>query len=870
MKQKYKRALSLGTAMVLSLNITAAALAAGPAPACDETYYATLDYYGGLKDSSVVKSYRTNGNTVLNDFGKYDAVTNLTDSRTASISGEKVTFDLSDSIPNKFYFEGKTSQPYMDFPWKLSLSYALNGVPQKAEDLAGKSGVAEITLDAVPNPDASEYSRNNLVLTAVSMFNGGDILSLDAPGAQVQMVGNMYCVVYMVLPGEEQHFTIRAGSEDFSYNGMILLAVPATLQQLEQVADLRDAKETAEDSYHAIDDSMSAILDAMDGMSGHLNAAASGLDVLNTARGTISGGKGTVYSSVDLALAAVEELTKSLEPITGILTPVEEPAGDGEASPDGETVPEDDEPELPEEPENSENPEKPEDPENSENLEKPENPENSENPENPDDFNSQIHTDTLDAPDSPAHIDNDGEAGEEEIVTDLTTGHLATAQRALAESTRLMNQMNQNVSGLRPEVENMRVILRQLQGDLWDLQDDLQELRDRLDEAREDSNDLNDICKSLTRDMENMSKSLDRLRIALGGTKRISSVDKITVNGMSTTEIRDAADKASGLHGMYEASGFEGSFKDFLVGGAGLDDKTAGQLDSLYDQSQSPGFSDKLDQADSANSMISGVNDKIEEINRLIDDLAQPAAVVIGDLEDTVDDLARLSRLMEDLTEDTGDGSYDTLDTLDHTLDTLSSAIDLTVRVSSNVDTAIEQLDSLTGIVNTYEPELQQALTDTYHFTTAASISLSALANAGKSTENLLQSAGPGLDSGTRQSLSSVAAALRKSTDGLEQTDTIRGALDVINDLITDQWDSHTGEDNNILFMNALAAPESITDARNENVASIQYVIRTQEIKEAGEEEAGTPAAAAADRGSLWTRIKKMFQDIWTAITGVF
>ena len=67
-------------ALVLAAAVSAAllcppALAAGAlSPVCDESYYATLDYYGGLINSSVVKSYQTNGNTELTDYGTYDEI----------------------------------------------------------------------------------------------------------------------------------------------------------------------------------------------------------------------------------------------------------------------------------------------------------------------------------------------------------------------------------------------------------------------------------------------------------------------------------------------------------------------------------------------------------------------------------------------------------------------------------------------------------------------------------------------------------------------------------------------------------------------------------------------------------------------------
>lgn len=168
-------------------------------------------------------------------------------------------------------------------PWTLELHYTLNGVPAKAEDLAGKTGVVEICADAIPNENASEYAKNNYTLEAMALFNQDDILSLEAPGAQVQLIGNLRAVLFLALPGEEQHFTIRVGSDDFSFGGMTFLMVPATLSQLDEIAKLSDRKDELEDDYHKLSDSLDTLLDAFGGMQGSLYATANGLDRLNTA-----------------------------------------------------------------------------------------------------------------------------------------------------------------------------------------------------------------------------------------------------------------------------------------------------------------------------------------------------------------------------------------------------------------------------------------------------------------------------------------------------------------------------------------------------------------------------------------------------------
>ena len=318
-----RRLLALATALTLAAACVVPAAAAEPigdgvAPTCDEAYYATLDYYGNLTEGSVVKSYILNGADTLTDYGTYDQVLNLTDHTEPTVRGGVTTFRFDpDNAPSHFYFEGKTSAPFETLPWTLSIHYTLNGVPTKAEDLAGKTGVVEISVDAIPNESASQYAKNNYTLASMALFNQDDILSLEAPGAQVQLVGNLRAVLFLAFPGEEQHFTIRVGTEDFSFGGMTFMMVPATLSQLEEIAKLSDRKDELEEDYHKLSDSLDTLLDAFGNMEGSLYATANGLDQLNQARGTISAGKGAIYDGTD---ALREDLTG----IAALLDPVAE------------------------------------------------------------------------------------------------------------------------------------------------------------------------------------------------------------------------------------------------------------------------------------------------------------------------------------------------------------------------------------------------------------------------------------------------------------------------------------------------------------------------------------------------------------------
>ena len=318
MTRRNTRILALAMAALIggtaAVPAAAAPIGSGVTPACDEAYYATLDYYGNLLEGSVVKSYSLNGARSLTDYGDYDQVVNLTDNTPIVMSTGRTEFQFSQA-PDHFYFEGKTARPFQDLPWTVTLRYTLNGVPARAEELAGKTGVVEILLDIVPNENASDYARYNYTLEAMALFNQDDILSLEAEGAQVQLVGNLRTVLFMCLPGEEQHFTIRVGSDDFSFSGLTVLMVPATLAQLEEIAKLSQRKDDLEEDYRALSGSLDALLDAMYDIQDGLYASAKGLDQLDIARGTVSRGKGQLYDEAGVLRGDLSAIADLLEPV---------------------------------------------------------------------------------------------------------------------------------------------------------------------------------------------------------------------------------------------------------------------------------------------------------------------------------------------------------------------------------------------------------------------------------------------------------------------------------------------------------------------------------------------------------------------------
>ncbi|PNV63118.1 hypothetical protein C0033_06260 [Clostridium sp. chh4-2] len=314
LRKQNKRILAGYLAILLTAFGVLPSFAYTQSPNYDETMYITMNPYGEFEESSVVKRFRITGAGEIKDYGNYKSVTNLT-THAEPETGEdgSVTFPL-DGNEDLFYFEGQTDILPSALPWTIQVKYLLNGVERSAEELAGASGMVEISIDLIPNEQISDYYRNNMALTAAAVVDMDKALSVRAEGAQIQSMGNLNAVLFLVFPGEERHYTIAIGSDDFEFSGLVFMMIPLTLAQLDKVADLKEAKETLEDSADAVSDSLDILLDSMEQMQEGISGTVSGLRDLDQTRQIIQSTKDSVYEKADAARTDLDGLSATLKP----------------------------------------------------------------------------------------------------------------------------------------------------------------------------------------------------------------------------------------------------------------------------------------------------------------------------------------------------------------------------------------------------------------------------------------------------------------------------------------------------------------------------------------------------------------------------
>ena len=282
----------------------------------DESMYVNLDHYGKVEQINVVKRVGLNGNSEFTDYGSYQKVTNMSNLAKPNVSAQGVGWKLPEST-GSFYYECTLKPEAASLPWSFDVSYQLNGVPTNADKLAGASGTVEVTIKAIPNKNVSDYYKNNMLLQVGTMVDMEDTLSVEAPGAQVQTVGKSKLVLFAALPGEETTFTMRIGTKKFETDGLVIMMVPGTLEQMKDIKEIKDDKDTVKDSADAISDSTNLILGTIESTSAGLRRVQSGLSSVDRARGTISSAKDGLYDKADLSLAdltAVAQQTAVLVP----------------------------------------------------------------------------------------------------------------------------------------------------------------------------------------------------------------------------------------------------------------------------------------------------------------------------------------------------------------------------------------------------------------------------------------------------------------------------------------------------------------------------------------------------------------------------
>ena len=735
-------------------------------------------------------------------------------------------FRFGEDAPSHFYFEGKTDKPFEELPWTITVSYKLNGVPTKAEDLAGKTGMIEIDVDAIPRETASEYAKNNYTLEVMGLFNQDDILSLNAPGAQVQLIGNLRAVLFLGLPGEEEHFVIEVGAEDFAFDGLTMLMVPANLGALDQISELSDKKDQLEDNYHKLDSSIDTLLNSFSGMSASLRETADGLDELNEGRAVLSGDKEGLYEQADTALSDVDTLQKDLTTASenaADLQKTVDAAAEDLAALDGSlgTV--------------------------SENL-------------------TSL---------SKALTDLDKDLSLLQSYSRGSGSDLKSALRALSTDAAALRD------SLGDFTETLALLDLQIGGKDITVQGIPSQELDAQSKKAQAVLDLYDAASAIA-PINNADMFMVAANAMASGITPAESAAALQQQKEQLTQAVTAVimgsqgaipDEASALAYIQANAASDPSFAAIA---AALQKQTF--LQTLYAQTAT-GKDGLMTEEDFMTALLmaqdqtlsgqSAYRASVQKSFALMDAMQNG---LMANLASLCDSLSKGTKSAADLIgNNNGSLSKRTKDALDD----FDSVMTRTENLLTKTGELLKSLEAAGKTAEDAVPDLKADLTDAQTLLTDLNKTAADTTGLLRSFEGTMKNAGVKLDEGTKKTLEGLAVTLRKLADSTDTTGGVRAAKNGVSDIVEDVWNDYTGKLNNLLLMDPSAPAQSLTDSRNDAPQTIQVMLRTQEIKvEAPEAETDSPEAAPQDPGnghdSVWDRILELFSGIKDDIAGLF
>lgn len=315
MNTKIKLAPGVAAAILLAGAVMPAAVAG--ATSKEEVIYVNTNAYGKVENIDVVNIFSLEHAGVIEDFGEYSSVRNMTTNDKVEIKDGKVSVNVNEA--GKIYYDGKLISTQA--PWNLSIKYYLDGEEKTAPEIVGASGKLKIVLKVTKNNSyAGPDFFSNYALQGTLQLDTTKAENIVSETATVANVGQKKQLSYIALPGEGLDVTITADVKDFEMDGFSINGIPLNLnvdvddtELINKVNDLKSAVQRLDDGTGELNSGIKMLADGV-------NEVDSKLKELDSYSDQIAGGSAEMLAalkSVKESLPDTTELATELQTLTG-------------------------------------------------------------------------------------------------------------------------------------------------------------------------------------------------------------------------------------------------------------------------------------------------------------------------------------------------------------------------------------------------------------------------------------------------------------------------------------------------------------------------------------------------------------------------
>lgn len=225
----------------------------------DEVVYATLHATGDLEEIYVVNTLDVSKAGEILDYGVYSNIKNLTDLSELTQDGQSVRINAPEG---KFYYQGNMKED-TELPWKISISYLLDGQKVAPADLAGQNGHLEMTINTAANNAVDKVFYENYLLQ-ISLQLPNNYENIVATGGMVANAGKNKQITFTVMPGEDEELSVEADVEDFEFQGVDIAAIPSTLPiDTSEMGNMTDDMATLSDAISDVNNGVAELEDGV-------------------------------------------------------------------------------------------------------------------------------------------------------------------------------------------------------------------------------------------------------------------------------------------------------------------------------------------------------------------------------------------------------------------------------------------------------------------------------------------------------------------------------------------------------------------------------------------------------------------------------
>lgn len=205
---------------------------------------------------------------------------------------------------------------------------------------------------------------------------------------------------------------------------------------------------------------------------------------------------------------------------------------------------------------------------------------------------------------------------------------------------------------------------------------------------------------------------------------------------------------------------------------------------------------------------------------------------------------------------------------IDETFTSGSGVLNELDKVSADLENAMAELEDINAIKHRDKENFDRLTSDVQAASQSLANSTGSLVNTLRILQNTLKASRVNIENGTEQTLNGLIDIMERAV-GESAATRMKDANESMKNSVKNEIDK-VEEKTNILNLDVEEDLISFTSDKNSSPASIQIILKTQEIdKENVADQSADIEPAAADQG-VWFRITQVFAKIWNGIKGIF